>query len=50
MDEVPQKDAQLFLSLLGKHYDRVQEVTDFGQNCTTLQVMKRRTTSGEKSP
>jgi hypothetical protein len=50
MDEVPQKDAQLFLSLLGKHYDRVQEVTDFGQNCTTLQVMKRRTTAGEKSP
>ncbi len=49
-DEVPQEDRQLFLSLLGMHYDRVQEVADFGQNCTTLQIMKRRTPVGEKKP
>ena len=48
MDEVPQGDRQLFLSLLGTNYDRVQEVPDFGQNCTTLQIMKRRTPVGEK--
>jgi len=50
MDEVPQKDAQHFLSLLGKHYDLVQEVPDFGQHSTTLQVMKRRETLGGKKP
>jgi hypothetical protein len=50
MDEVPPQDRQLFLSLLGQHYDCVQEVPDFGQNCTTLQIMKRRTAVGEPSP
>ena len=50
MDAVPQEDVQLFLSLLGRNYDRVQEVPDFGQNCTTLQIMKRRTAVGEKKP
>ena len=50
MDEVPPEDRQLFLSLLGMNYDRVQEVPDFGQNCTTLQILKRRTPVGKKSP
>ena len=49
MDEVPQEDVQLFLGLLGKNYDRVQEVPDFGQHCTTLEIMKRRMpVSGKK--
>ena len=50
MDEVPQKDRQQFLSLLGRNYDRVQEVADFGQNSTPLQIMRRRTPVGEKKP
>ena len=50
MDEVPQEDVQLFLGLLGKNYDRVQEVPDFGQNCTTLEIMKRRTPVSAKKP
>jgi hypothetical protein len=50
MDAVPQEDTQLFLSLLGRNYDRVQEVADFGQNCTTLQIMKRRTPVGGTKP
>ncbi len=50
MDAVPQEDLQLFLSLLGRNYDRVQEVPDFGQNCTTLQIMKRRTPVGAAKP
>ena len=48
MDEVPQEDLQVFLGLLGKNYDRVQEVPDFGQNCTTLEILKRRTPVIEK--
>jgi hypothetical protein len=50
MDAVPQEDIQLFMSLLGRNYDRVQEVPDFGQNCTTLQIMKRRTPVGATKP
>jgi len=50
MDRVPQEDRQLFLSLLGRNYDCVQEVPDFGQNCTTLQILKRRTAVGESAP
>jgi hypothetical protein len=50
MDEVPQQDLQMFLSLLGKNYDRVQEVPDFGQQCTTLQILKKRSAVGEKKP
>lgn len=50
MDEVPQTDAQMFWSLLGKNYDRVQEVPDFGQQCTTLQILKKRTPVAEKTP
>jgi len=50
MDEVPQEDRQLFLSVLGKNYDRVQEVPGFGQNSTTLQILKRRTPVVEKTP
>ena len=50
MDAVPQEDVQLFLSLLGRNYDLVQEVPDFGQNCTTLQIMKRRTPVGAAKP
>ena len=30
--------------------DGVQEVPDFGQNCTTLQIMKRRTPLGAQKP
>ena len=51
MDAVPPEDTQLFLSLLGKHYDRVQEVPDFGQQNTTLLVMRRRTpVADQKKP
>ena len=50
MDEVPQEDVQLFLGLLGKNYDRVQEVPDFGQNCTTLVILKRRAPVSDKKP
>lgn len=50
MDRIPQEDRQLFLSLLGRNYDCVQEVPDFGQNCTTLQILKRRTAVGESAP
>lgn len=50
MDEVPQEDRQLFLSVLGKNYDVVQEVPGFGQNSTTLQILKRRTPVAEKRP
>ena len=50
MDEVPQEDRQQFLSILGKNYDRVQEVTGFGQNGTTLQILKRRIPVAEKRP
>lgn len=50
MDEVPHEDVQQFLSLLGKNYDLVQEVPDFGQHCTTLQILKRRMPVSEKKP
>jgi len=46
MDEVPAAQRHAFLSTLGQHYDGVQEVPDFGQNSTTLQIMKRRTPLG----
>ena len=42
MDRVPEDDVQLFWSRLTRSYDRVDEVADFGQHCTTLQVFKRR--------
>jgi hypothetical protein len=48
MDEVPPEDRHRFLSLLGRNYDGVQEVPDFGQNSTVLQVMRRRDKLGEK--
>lgn len=50
MDEVPQVDVQRFWSVLGKNYDRVQEVPDFGQHCTMLEIMKRRVPVGAKKP
>ncbi len=50
MDEVPPQDAQMFWSLLGQQYDRVQEVPDFGQQCTTLQILKKRTPVGQSQP
>ena len=50
MDEVPAARRHAFLSVLGQHYDGVQEVPDFGQNCTTLQIMKRRTPLGAQKP
>jgi hypothetical protein len=46
MDAVPQEDVQCFWDLLGRHYDRVQEVPDFGQNGTPLLILKRRTPVG----
>lgn len=46
MDEVAFEDRQLFLSLLGKNYDFVQEVPFFGQGSTKLQVMARRKVLG----
>lgn len=49
MDEVPHAERQMFFSMLGKHYDRVQEVPGFGQNGTTLQIWKRRTPVAEKA-
>lgn len=49
-DEVPFEDRQQFLNFLGMNYDRVQEVSDFGQNSTTLQILKRRTPVGVQSP
>lgn len=48
MDAVPPEDVQMFLSVLGRNYDRVQEVPDFGQQATTLQIFKRRSPVGEK--
>mgnify|MGYP001413953980 CR=1 FL=1 len=50
MDEVPLVDVQRFWGLLGKNYDRVQEVPDFGQHCTTLEILKRRMPVGKKNP
>jgi hypothetical protein len=50
MDEVPPEDVQMFLSVLGRNYDRAQEVPDFGQQATTLQIFKRRAPVGEKKP
>jgi hypothetical protein len=47
MDEVPDAERRRFLSLLGRNYDDVQEVPGFGQNGTTLQIMKRRKAVGE---
>jgi hypothetical protein len=46
MDEVPAAERHRFLSLLGKNYDDVREIPDFGQNGTTLQLMKRRRAVG----
>ncbi|MDD4101136.1 MAG: hypothetical protein PHU80_00710 [Kiritimatiellae bacterium] len=48
MDEVAFEDRQLFLSLLGKSYDFVQEVPAFGQNSTTLQILARRRVLGSE--
>ncbi|MEI7901021.1 MAG: hypothetical protein WCK89_12280 [bacterium] len=50
MDAVPQEDSQRFLSLLGRNYAGVQEVPNFGQNCTTLQILKRRVPGGATNP
>ena len=49
MDEVPHAERQMFFSKVGKYYDRVQEVPGFGQNGTTLQIWKRRTSAAEKA-
>ena len=46
MDEVPEAERRRFLSLLGRNYDGVREIPDFGQNSTALQLMKRRTPVG----
>jgi hypothetical protein len=49
MDELPSAERHRFLSLLGKNYDGVQEVPAFGQNGTTLQIMKRRVPVGAEN-
>ncbi len=42
MDRVPHGEYQAFMALLIKKYDFVQEIPDFGQNNTLLQILKRR--------
>ena len=42
MERVPYHDYQSFITLLGKNYDFVGEVENFGQNNTLLQILKRR--------
>ena len=42
MDRVSDDDAQIFWSALTRNYDRIEEVADFGQHSTTLQIFKRR--------
>jgi len=48
MDAVPSEDVQLFLSVLGRNYERVQTVPDFGQQATTLEIFRRRQPIGER--
>jgi len=50
MDAVPQEDVQMFMDLLGQHYDRVQVVPGFGQQGTTLEILKRRAPVGGQKP
>lgn len=50
MDEVSQEELQEFMDLLGKHYDRVQVVPGFGQQGTTLEILKRRAPVGGQKP
>ena len=42
MDRVPHSEYQEFMALIGGHYDFVQEVENFGQHGTLLQILKRR--------
>ena len=48
MDRVPHAEYQSFLSELSKNYDFVQEIPDFGQKSTLLQILKRRGSVAEK--
>ena len=50
MDRVPEDDAQILWSALTRNYDRVEEVADFGQHNTTLQIFKRRPGAGMFEP
>ena len=50
MDRVSEDDAQQFWSALTRNYDRVEEVADFGQHNTTLQIFKRRPGAGMFAP
>ena len=47
MDRVPHSEYQLFMNELSRNYDFVQEVPDFGQNNTLLQILKRRKSVAE---
>ena len=42
MDRVPEDDVQLLWTALSRNYDRIEEIADFGQQSTTLQIFKRR--------
>ncbi len=42
MDRVPHGEYQAFIAELSKKYDFVQEISDFGQKSTLLQILKRR--------
>jgi len=42
MDHVPYKEYQIFMRELSTNYDFVQEIPDFAQNDTLLQILKRR--------
>ena len=42
MDQVPYQEYQRFMQELSVNYDFVQEIPDFGQNNTLLQILKRR--------
>jgi len=47
MDQVPHKEYQSFMRELSLNYDFVQEIPNFGQNETLLQILKRRKTIAE---
>lgn len=48
MDRVPHAEYQSFITALSKNYDFVQEVPDFGQKSTLLQIFKRRGSVAEQ--
>ncbi|MFO7937581.1 MAG: hypothetical protein R6V06_08250 [Kiritimatiellia bacterium] len=48
MTRVPHGEYQLFMKELSRNYDFVQEIPDFGQNNTLLQILKRRKSIAEQ--